>query len=142
MIKSNQNNITDVIVEEIPEEDKNTLNSRSETEILDENDDQFSGRDYRGRFVKGNKISKGRPKKEDTIVVKFRENPKNFDLINNIVAIASTLGQKDQHKDAMSCAKLVVERLVPTLKSSELKLGSDNDTGVVILPPQSEPESE
>ena len=42
----------------------------------------------------------------------------------------------------MNCAKLVVERLVPTLKSSELKLGSDNDTGVVILPPQSEPESE
>jgi len=139
MIKSNQNNITDVIVEEIPEEDKNTLNSRSETEISEKND---SGRDHRGRFVKGNKISKGRPKKEDTIVVKFRENPKNFDLINNIVAIASTLGQKDQHKDAMNCAKLVVERLVPTLKSSELKLGSDNDTGVVILPPQSEPESE
>ena len=31
MIKSNQNNITDVIVEEIPEEEKNTLNSRAET---------------------------------------------------------------------------------------------------------------
>ena len=139
MLKTNQNQITDVIVEEIQEEGENTLNSRSETEILDKND---SGRDHRGRFVKGNKISKGRPKSEDTIVTKFRENPKNFDLINNIVAIASTLGQKNQHKDAMNCAKLVVERLVPTLKSSELKLGSDNDTGVVILPPQSEPESE
>ena len=139
MLKTNQNQITDVIVEEIQEEGENTLNSRSETEILDKND---SGRDHRGRFVKGNKISKGRPKKEDTIVTKFRENPKNFDLINNIIAIASTLGQKNQHKDAMNCAKLVVERLVPTLKSSELKLGSDNDTGVVILPPQSEPESE
>lgn len=139
MSKINPNQITDVIVEEIPEEGENTLNSRAETEILDKND---SGRDHRGRFVKGNKISKGRPKKEDTIVTKFRENPKNFDLINNIVAIASTLGTKHQHKDAMNCAKLVVERLVPTLKSSELKLGSDNDTGVVILPPQSEPESE
>ena len=139
MLKTNPNQITDVIVEEIQEEGENTLNSRSETEILDKND---SGRDHRGRFVKGNKISKGRPKSEDTIVTKFRENPKNFDLINNIVAIASTLGQKNQHKDAMNCAKLVVERLVPTLKSSELKLGSDNDTGVVILPPQSEPESE
>jgi len=139
MLKTNPNQITDVIVEEIQEEGENTLNSRSETEILDKND---SGRDHRGRFVKGNKISKGRPKKEDTIVTKFRENPKNFDLINNIIAIASTLGQKNQHKDAMNCAKLVVERLVPTLKSSELKLGSDNDTGVVILPPQSEPESE
>jgi len=139
MLKTNQSQITDVIVEEIQEEGENTLNSRSETEILDKND---SGRDHRGRFVKGNKISKGRPKSEDTIVTKFRENPKNFDLINNIVAIASTLGQKNQHKDAMNCAKLVVERLVPTLKSSELKLGSDNDTGVVILPPQSEPESE
>lgn len=139
MLKINQNQITDVIVEEITEEDKNTFNSRSETEISDKND---SGRDYRGRFVKGNKISKGRPKSEDTIVTKFRDNPKNFDLINNMVAIASTLGSKDQHKDAMACAKLVVERLVPALKSSELKLGSDNDTGVVILPPQSEPESE
>ena len=139
MLKTNPNQITDVVVEEITEEDENTLNSRVETEISEKNN---SGRDHRGRFVKGNKISKGRPKKEDTIVTKFRENPKNFDLINNIIAIASTLGQKNQHKDAMNCAKLVVERLVPTLKSSELKLGSDNDTGVVILPPQSEPESE
>ena len=31
---------------------------------------------------------------------------------------------------------------IKSLKSSELKLGSDNDTGVVILPPQSEPETE
>lgn len=139
MLKTNPNQITDVVVEEIQEEDENTLISRAETEISEKNN---SGRDHRGRFVKGNKISKGRPKKEDTIVTKFRENPKNFDLINNIIAIASTLGQKNQHKDAMNCAKLVVERLVPTLKSSELKLGSDNDTGVVILPPQSEPESE
>lgn len=139
MLKTNPNQITDVIVEEITEEGENTLISRAETEISEKNN---SGRDHRGRFVKGNKISKGRPKKEDTIVTKFRENPKNFDLINNIIAIASTLGQKNQHKDAMNCAKLVVERLVPTLKSSELKLGSDNDTGVVILPPQSEPESE
>jgi hypothetical protein len=139
MSKINPNNITDVLVEELIEEDENTIISRSETEILDKND---SGRDHRGRFLKGNKISKGRPKSEDTIVTKFRDNPKNFDLINNMVEIASTLGQKNQHKDAMACAKLVVERLVPALKSSELKLGSSDDTGVVILPPQLEPDSE
>ena len=139
MSKISDNNFTDAVVEEITEENELSLNSRDLTE---NNDDNFSGRDHRGRFVKGNKISKGRPKKEHTIVTQFRDNPKNFDLINNMIQIASTLGSKDQHKDAMACAKLVVERLVPALKSSELKLGSDNDTGVVILPPQSEPETE
>ncbi|MBA95790.1 MAG: hypothetical protein CMP21_08760 [Rickettsiales bacterium] len=131
-------NSTDVLTEEKLEEEKNTSNSRSLTEIPSEID---SGRDHRGRFVKGNKISKGRPKKENTIVTQFRDNPRNFDLIENMIKIASTLGQKDQHKDAMACAKLVVERLVPALKSSELKVGS-NDSAFVFLPPQSEPESE
>ena len=139
MLKTKTQTITDDSLEEMTEENKNTSISRSETEISDKND---SGRDPRGRFVVGNKLSKGRPKSEDTIVTKFRDNPKNFDLINNMIQIASTLGSKDQHKDAMSCAKLVVERLVPALKSSELKLGTNNDSGFVFLPPQSEPESE
>lgn len=130
---------TDVIVEEIIEEEENTFNTGEQSEILDK---KASGRDHRGRFVVGNTFSKGRPKKEQTIVEQFRANPKGFDLIQNIFQIASTLGTKGQHKDAMNCAKLVVERLIPTLKSSELKVGSDNDAGFVFLPPQSEPETE
>jgi hypothetical protein len=101
-----------------------------------------SGRGKNGRFTAGNRFSVGRPKKEHTIVEKFRSNPKAVDLINQIIETASTLGKKNQHKDAMNCAKLVVERLVPALKSSELKIGSDDNSGFVFLPPQSEPESE
>ena len=130
---------TDVIVEESLENEINSDNTRKSTENLENN---VSGRDHRGRFKAGNTFSVGRPKKERTIVEKFRANPKGLDLIQNIFKIASSLGTKKQHKDAMNCAKLVVERLIPTLKSSELKIDSENDSGFVFLPPQSEPESE
>lgn len=100
-------------------------------------------RDSKGRFVSGNNANPlGRPKVGETIVEQFRENPKGVELINRIFEIASTLGQKGQHKDAMNCAKLVIERLVPSLKSSELKLGVDDKKGFVILPPQEKPKIE
>jgi hypothetical protein len=100
-------------------------------------------RDSKGRFVSGNNANpNGRPKIGETIVEEFRENPKGVELINRIFEIASTLGQKGQHKDAMTCAKLVIERLVPSLKSSELKLGVDENKGFVILPPQEKPKIE
>ena len=76
------------------------------------------------------------------IIEQFRENPRGMDLIQQIFDIASTLGQKGQHRDAMTCAKLVIERLVPALKSSELKIETDDNAGFVILPEQKKPKSE
>ena len=100
-------------------------------------------RDSKGRFVSGNNANpNGRPKIGETIVEEFRNNPKGVELINRIFEIASSLGKKGQHKDAMKCATLVIERLVPSLKSSELKLGVDKDKGFVILPPQEKPKIE
>ena len=78
----------------------------------------------------------GRPKKGTTIVDNFRDNPKCEDVISKLIGIASTLGTKDQHPDAMACTKLVVERIVPALKSSEMKIQSDDSSGFVFLPKQ------
>ena len=136
LIKSNDTD--DKMVETI-EEKKTSENNDNSTES-EQNIE--SGRDVRGRFTAGNTFSKGRPKKEASITEKFRSNPKAMDLFQNIFDIASTLGKKGQHKDAMNCTKLIIERIVPSLKASELKINSDNDSGFVYLPPQKEVESE
>jgi len=83
----------------------------------------------------------GRPK-GNAIVDDFRANPKGEDLIENIFKIAGTLGTSTQHKDAMTCAKLVIERLIPSLKSSELKVENNENLGFVYLPEQKKPETE
>ena len=94
-------------------------------------------RDSKGRIVSGSLNPNGRPKAGETIVDQFRDNPKGMDVIASIINIASTLGSDNQHRDALSCAKLVVERLVPTLKSSDINLNADQDNaGFVVLPEQ------
>ena len=132
-------NDTDKLSVETTEEEKNSENNDNSTE---REQNLNSGRDSRGRFSAGNTFSRGRPKKEKTIVEKFRSNPKALDLLQNIFDIASTLGKKKQHKDAMNCTKLIIERIVPSLKSSDLKIKSNDDSGFVYLPPQKEVESE
>ena len=84
---------------------------------------------------------KGRPK-GNAIVDEFRANPKGETLIENIFKIAGTLGTQSQHKDAMTCAKLVIERLIPSLKSSELKVENNENLGFVYIPEQKKPETE
>ena len=46
------------------------------------------------------------------------------------------------HKDAISAAKLIVERLVPSLKASELRVDTDSDQGFVFLPTPEEPDKD
>ena len=132
------NDTDDLAVESI-EKKKTSENNDISTE---REQNLSSGRDHRGRFTAGNSFSKGRPKKEASITEKFRSNPKAMDLFQNIFDIASTLGKKGQHKDAMNCTKLIIERIVPSLKASELKIKSNDDSGFVYLPPQKEVESE
>lgn len=128
--------ITERIIEEKVSSDKNGIDS----DVTDDSNDDF--RDNKGRFTAGNKFGKGRPPAGMGIIEQFRENPRGMDLIQQIFDIASTLGQKGQHRDAMTCAKLVIERLVPALKSSELKIETDENAGFVILPEQKKPKSE
>ena len=91
-----------------------------------------------GRFAPGHSGNPGgRPKKGETIVDQFRDNPKGIDVINNVIEVASTFGSDKQHKDAVSAVKLVIERLVPALKSSDINLNTDDDKGFIFMPTQS-----
>lgn len=94
-------------------------------------------RDSNGRFVKGVSGNvNGRPPAGEGIVDQFRNNPKSLDILQRIIDVANTLGTPNQHKDAMSTAKLVVERIIPTLKSSEISLESKDEKGYVFMPEQ------
>ena len=110
-------------------------------EKIDDTDDQPK-RHKDGKWKAGQSGNpKGRPKGNE-IVDEFRANPKGETLIENIFKIAGTLGTSTQHKDAMTCAKLVIERLIPSLKSSELKVEGNENLGFVYLPEQKKPETE
>jgi hypothetical protein len=122
---------------------KNGINPKDAVieEKIDDSDDQPK-RHKDGKWKAGQSGNpKGRPK-GNTIVDEFRANPKGETLIENIFKIAGTLGTQSQHKDAMTCAKLVIERLVPSLKSSELKVENNENLGFVYLPEQKKPETE
>ena len=131
MAITNKNNDIDIELEidEVPEE-----NDSSKEAVI---------RDSAGRFKPGSSGNPGgRPKKGETIVDQFRDNPKGMDVINNLINVASTFGTKEQHKDAVNAVKLVVERLVPALKSSDVNLTSDDDKGFVFMPPQTNAKTE
>ena len=102
-----------------------------------------SNRDSKtGRFVKGNNANpKGRPKSGETIIENFRLNPRSDDVIGNIYRIASTLGTKNEHPKAFECAKLVTDKLIPTLKAQELTVSND-DKGFIYMPEPKESEKE
>ena len=100
-------------------------------------------RDSRGRILPGSTGNpNGRPPAGKTIVDKFRDNPGAQAVINKLFAVANTLDEAKPHKDAISAAKLIVERLVPSLKASELRVDTDNDTGFVFLPSPEEPDKD
>ena len=92
-------------------------------------------RDAKGKFVKGSIPNpNGRPKKGKGTAEQFRSNPKALDILNKVIEQASTLGQKEEHKDAMSCAKIVVDKIIPTLKAQDISIETDGSAGFVILP--------
>ena len=100
-------------------------------------------RDEFGRFRPGHSGNKnGRPPAGQTIVDKFRDNEHAQGVINKLFAVANTLDETKPHKDAIAAAKLIVERLVPSLKASELRVDTDNDQGFVLLPTPEEPDKE
>jgi len=78
----------------------------------------------------------GRPKKGEGIVERFRENPLADRVINKIFKIAGTLSTADEHKDAMACAKIIADKLIPTLKATDLKVDATEDSGFILMPEQ------
>tara|TARA_R110002020_G_scaffold168040_2_gene356688 strand:- start:20322 stop:20696 length:375 start_codon:yes stop_codon:yes gene_type:complete len=110
--------------------------------VIEEDHEEKPERHKDGKWKSGQSGNpNGRPK-GNAIVDEFRANPKGESLIENIFKIAGTLGTSTQHKDAMTCAKLVIERLIPSLKSSELKVEGQENLGFVYLPEQKPVERE
>ena len=113
-----------------------------ETPPKEQEKDQLS-RTSRGRFRKGHSGNKnGRPKKGESVVERFRSNEKVISVIEKLFKVANTLGTDTPDKDALSASKLIIERIVPSLKASEMRIDTDNDTGLVFLPSQEEPDKE
>ena len=100
-------------------------------------------RDSRGRLLPGSTANpNGRPPAGKSIVDSFRDNPQCQSIIDKLFTIADTLGDPEPHKDAMTAGRLILERLVPNLKASEIRVDTDNDAGFVFLPTPEEPEKE
>ena len=93
-----------------------------------------------GTLLKGNSGNpSGRPKKEHTILQIFKDHTEAEGIINKLFKIANTIDTDEPHKDAMSSMKLIVERFIPSLKASELRLDtSGEDNGLVYLPTQAD----
>ena len=106
--------------------------------------DAESNRNPDGTFKKGAPSPNplGRPKKGESIVERFRSNEKVISVIEKLFKVANTLGTDTPDKDALSASKLIIERIVPSLKASEMRIDTDNDTGLVYLPSQEEPDKE
>ena len=100
-------------------------------------------RDSHGRLLPGSTANpNGRPPAGQTVVDKFRNNPGAQAVINKLFAVPNTLDDTKPHKDAIAAAKLIVGRLVPSLKASELRVDTEWDQGFVLLPQPEPPEKE
>ena len=85
----------------------------------------------------------GRPPAGGSVVEKFRSNPKAESVIDNVIEVATTLGKDQQHPDAMACAKLVAERLIPAVRAQTISLDTEGvNLGPVLLPTRVEVPSE
>ena len=94
-----------------------------------------------GQLLKGKSGNpSGRPKKEHTIVDIFRDHTEAEKIIESLYKVASTLTDDNPHKDALASAKLIVERLVPSLKASELRVDTDGSDNLIYLPSQKDVE--
>ena len=130
--------------------DKDTITEekidlKDNIEVLDKHDVkqvEKPQRNSKGHWLKGQSGNmNGRPKKEDTIVEKFRTEPRLEGLLQKMYTIANTIGDEDAHKDSLACAKLIIERVIPSLKASELRVDTENESGLVYLPQQTKAET-
>ena len=129
----------------ITKQNNNDNNDNFDIEVSEEtiSSKEANSRDSLGRFKSGTSGNPGgRPKKGETIVDAFRDNPKGLDVINNLIEVASTFGSDNQHKDAVSAVKLVIERLVPALKSSDININTDDEKGFIFMPTQTPAQKE
>ena len=102
-----------------------------------------STRNADGTFKKGFSGNMGgAPRKNQSIVERFRGNEKAQSVINKLINVANTIDDPKPHKDAISACKMIVERLLPSLKASELRVDTEGDQGFVYLPSPEEPDKD
>ena len=118
---------------------KETLNkavittSKEDTPVKQDSE-QGESRDSKGRFQKGvSGNPNGRPPAGKTVVDQFRDNPQVSSVIAKLFKVADTLGTDNPDKDALSASKLIIERIIPSLKSSDLQIDT-TEKGYVVLP--------
>ena len=75
----------------------------------------------------------GRPKKGDSVADLIKRSRHNGEMVKKLYKVAGTLGTKDEHKQALACAKILLDKIVPDLKSQELQVENTNP-GYVLLP--------
>ena len=120
-----------------------TGNTTTKEDTPAKQDKSKGARDDLGRFRPGHSGNKnGRPPAGQTIVDKCRDNEHAQGVINKLFAVANTLTDDKPHKDSIAAAKLIIERIIPSLKASELRLTENDDTGFVLLPTPEEPDKE
>ncbi|MBU1065374.1 hypothetical protein KJ762_08530 [bacterium] len=90
-------------------------------------------RNAKGQFVTGNQEGnrKGRPK--IAIAEQFRNNPKSKSVLNKIIDVANTLNTENEHKDAVACARIVADKIIPTLKAQEIKMEIEQMPEIIII---------
>ena len=100
-------------------------------------------RDDLGRFKPGMSGNpNGRPPAGQTLIDKFRDNPNAMGVLNKLFQVANTLGTDNPNKDAIAAAKLIIERLVPSLKASEHVVSDGSDQPFILMPESKEPRKE
>ena len=77
---------------------------------------------------------RGRPPVGETIIQKFRDDPRSQEVIDKVLQVASTLGSDDEHPHAFDAAKLVTSRLLPSIRVQEISFDEGKPLGPVILP--------
>jgi len=62
----------------------------------------------------------GRPKLGLSMAEFVRKNPDTKKVINKVIAVAKTLNTKKEHQHAQSCAKIIMDKSIPSLKAQEI----------------------
>jgi len=100
-------------------------------------------RDESGKWLKGvSGNPHGRPPAGQSIVGRFRDSPSAQAVIDKLINVANTIDDPTPHKDAIAACKMVIERLLPSLKASELRVDTDGEQGFVLMPTPEEPEKD
>ncbi|MAE86740.1 MAG: hypothetical protein CMB80_28655 [Flammeovirgaceae bacterium] len=62
----------------------------------------------------------GRPR--ISLAEELRKNPKLQEVIDKVFKSATSLGTEEEHPQAVTCAKILMDKAIPNLRASEVKV--------------------